>query len=139
MNRQQKQDIRRLAGFIASEGDNGRFGPDLDFDMRLASFDTERGTAGCIGGHAALLWPSVRDPSFESDGSRNSGVFDDDKLATRLGLSEEELEDLCYDCPDARGDEIALRLVTRAAAVDALLHLAETGQVRFRRNLCRRG
>lgn len=129
MNEHQKQSILRLADVIESER--------WDFDMTTAISNPACGTAGCIGGHAAALWPDVRDPHLDQPDGPFS--FDTRALADKIGLSLEDLVWLCFTPPtDDRRDMIGLSLVTREAAVEALRHLAETGEIRFRLDLCRR-
>ena len=106
-----------------------------EFDMGDAFARPECGSAGCIGGHAAMKWPSVRGALSSNSASFR---FDDDALAKRLGVSDETLHDLCYGVPTPSGNLVYLRDITRRAAVDALRHLAKTGTVRFLHGLCRK-
>lgn len=70
------------------------------------------GSAGCIGGFAAVLWPEV-----SAGSSWNSTA-----LAEKLGISRREEHTLCFCYPDA------VR-VGRSDAIAVLRYLAETGEI----------
>ena len=102
--------IYQLADFIASES--------YSFDMEEAASHVECGSAGCIGGHAGVLWPELRPPG--------TCTWIDSMLAVKLRISEEQHDLLCY--PE---DEIGIKhsWITRGTAVRCLRRLAETGKV----------
>jgi hypothetical protein len=54
------------------------------------------GSAGCIGGHACLLWPEVRVLWDDDDGTQYAFTWDEDKLAEKLGLSDEQCDHMCF-------------------------------------------
>lgn len=109
-----------------------------EFCMDDGYANLQCGSAGCIGGHAAVLWLEVR-----ANQMNNGDLFTWDKkaLAEKLGISVDVQHDLCYpekftDGSDTDGpDGAGFHLVTRAHAIDALTRLAETGKVEFRRDL----
>lgn len=105
--------INRLADFI----ENGRYA----FDMEAGWADPHCGTAGCIGGHAAVLWKTIRDTDwgFEAFG------FSEGALAEKLGITLGAVDNLCYPFP--------LKHISRSIAVAALRRLAKTGRVKFSR------
>lgn len=117
------KNILKLADFIASER--------YLFDMGNGSVHMECGSAGCIGGHAAVMWMNVRDNFVAHSGF----TFDTDVLAHRLGLSLTEVDDLCFPAHDSSGETIRYKDITRAHAVETLRHLAKTGEVRFLKRL----
>lgn len=105
-----------LADFIASE----KWG----FDMRTGFVRPACGSAGCIGGHAAALWPEIaRDQEYHNGES----YFDFTKLQQKLDIDYDTGFKLCYASPGGP----ALHEVTRAMAVSTLRHLGETGEVDF--------
>ena len=100
--------INQLADFIES----GKY----EFDMRKPIAHPECGSAGCIGGHASVLWPEVE---------KGLGGFNCDTLAERLGIGWNDAQDLCFpELPD-------YGKITREIAVSALRRMAETGEVAF--------
>ena len=117
------RNIRRLASFI----ERGRY----EFNMLSGWARPTCGTAGCIGGHAAVLWPSLRKLTCVDYFS-----FNDDALAEKLGLSSEKTDDLCYGNMVLVRCGLTLGDVTRIAAVEMLRNLAKTGRVRFLKRLC---
>jgi hypothetical protein len=99
--------INHLADFIES----GKY----EFDMMEAVARPECGSAGCIGGHASILWEDVK----------SQPVFNSDILAEHLGIGWDVVQDLCYpETPD-------YHRITREIAVVTLRRLAETGEVAF--------
>lgn len=98
------------------------------FDMSSCEAEPLCGSAGCIGGHAAVLWPDVRES--------NAGVdftWDEEKLAAKLGITRATHDALCYLAGENDDDDISdLSDVTRRMAVATLRRLAETGVVTFR-------
>lgn len=104
------------------------------FDMCDAYPKTSCGSAGCIGGHAAVLWPSVAD----AEEDWGDMTWNDQRLAEKLGIEEEVHHQLCYpaDWEDMqvprprgwlRGQNYAS--VTREDAVRVLTKLAKTGEI----------
>ena len=122
----------RLADFLESE--------DFEFDMLDPRVYESCGSAGCIGGHAALLWPGVRAGHTESVGPKGVNynghsmatkfghqnyTWNSEKLAEKLGLDQDAEKHLCFPRP------LPLRKVTREQAVRVLRHLALTGKVEW--------
>lgn len=116
-----KEAILELADFIEKS--------DYEFDMSVPHADMSDesthpacGSAGCIGGFAAVLWPEVRYvrtvPYFYT--------WDRSALRAKLGLTIEQHSALCYleDRPDLYYDDVHKEL-----AVQTLRNLAETGEV----------
>ena len=102
---------------------------ELPFDMASGKSPHSCGTAGCIGGFAAVLWPKLwRWDSVE---------FDDAMLCERLGVGEGSRLSLLF--PGDSGDynfhdsdePIRYSRITRLGAAATLRHLAATGQVRW--------
>lgn len=114
------KNVERLRDFIAK----ARF----KFDMDSALVEPKCGSAGCIGGHAAYLWPSLR-LCEDADGY----TFADSEMAEKLGISTEVQQSLCYEPVSIKGGRMALRSVTRSMAVAGLNNLiANNGEkVRF--------
>lgn len=119
-----KENVLALRDFIASE----EFGFDMDRGLARPSC----GTAGCIGGHAAILWPEVR----ASVGTLSDAfAWYETDLAEMLGVTLNTEHQLCYPSwhrtagftLDAYPDH--WRSVSRADAVRVLTKLAETGEV----------
>jgi len=92
---------------------------ELEFNMAEAMADPKCGSAGCIGGFAAVLWPEVRACGSSADNRPFS--FYDDVLANKLGIDQRTVNDLCYPG--------YYQLIPREVAVAELRSLAETGQV----------
>lgn len=79
------KNVEALAAFIERA--------DYKFDMNNPVANPVCGTAGCIGGHAAVLWPGIRE--FYA-GDTVGYSFSDKKLALKLGVSNIDLINLCY-------------------------------------------
>jgi hypothetical protein len=112
----------------------------LDFNMDEAYPNPECGTAGCIGGHAAVLWPDIRIDNMDTEGGYPTYTWDDELLAEKLGIEFIEAEHLCY--PDGifrdSGNSIYYRCsynISRAQAVETLRNLAKTEEVVWRENV----
>jgi len=103
--------IDELANFIESTK--------YAFDMNEPNANPKCGSAGCIGGHAAVLWPHVSD----REETKNHNVFswDEERLAIELGISDDQANELCYP-----GN---YNSITRDMAVQTLRRLALTGEV----------
>ena len=126
-----RDNICLLADFIESHSE-------LPFDMKKALVPDICGTAGCIAGFGAALWPV----SFDS-----RPFFDTRKIAALLGLEkEEEKRKLFYPADDFMvGDEFVCHKwasnedindydsITRRGAVATLRRLASTGQVEWKK------
>ena len=119
------KNILKLADFIESEK--------YQFDMRDSSATPSCGTAGCIGGHAAVLWKEVR--QYWPDTKRTKFGFNQGMLIQHLGLSFSDMHTLCFTPRTSSGEVLDYDEITRAHAVEALRHLAETGKVRFLKRL----
>ena len=99
------------------------------FDMCDSDFYLSCGTAGCIGGHAALLWEEVR--------FRNT--FDEHELGRKLGINQEEAHELCFVSKYRKENEHkwpikGTRLwydIHREQALAVLDELADTGLVNW--------
>lgn len=117
-----KEAINELADFIESAK--------FKFDMGEPDAAPTCGTAGCIGGHAAMLWPEVR------AGERYNAIekieyfsWNEKQLIKKLGLAEGQEGQLCY----LGSSRMTLCSITRAGAVTTLRRLAETGEVVWKR------
>jgi hypothetical protein len=112
------ENIIKLANFIEKSN--------YAFDMNSMVVNTKCGSAGCIGGHASLLWPQVAEP-----GPMNLQSFSARALAKELGISDKEAAELCYMRSLARKerDWDIFDRVTRGDAVEVLHKLASTGRV----------
>jgi hypothetical protein len=115
-----RKNAERLRDFIASEK--------YEFDMGEMYPRPRCGTAGCIGGHAAVLWRDVRTAVVGGDYS-----FCDGTLAHKLGISYDAVRSLCWEPRTRAGHELQYERVTRAMAIAALNDLiANNGErVRF--------
>lgn len=118
-----KENINLLATFIESH-------PELPFDMGKPSPVT-CGSAGCIGGFAAALWPEIV-------GLIKFQCWDDALLASALGIPQDDVSLLCFpadNCNFADEDcEEGVRTmeyeqITRRGAISTLRRLASTGEV----------
>lgn len=120
--------ITALADFISSH-------EELPFEMRKATRPTVCGTAGCIGGFAAALWPY----EVACKGHPRFLSFSTEAVAQRLGLQEDEYEVSQSDVLFFPGDNDVLWAdtweqvdydeITRAGAISTLRRLAATGEV----------
>lgn len=128
-----KRNVLKLAKFIQDREHAHKQHKKLRFQMADSSWpgqalrDHKCGTAGCIGGFAAVLWSDTR----------YGASFDDDLVAEKLGLSESQLLRLCYEPEDSRGKDIDLEDISREGAVETLRNLAKTGKIRFLIKLCK--
>lgn len=114
-----KQNILELADFLEKA--------EFIFDMGSALANPECGAAGCIGGHAAVLWEELRQGSYSSVGY----TFNLSKLGNKLELKEQLTTDLCFNPHDEDGIGMSCLSVTRSMAVATLRRLAETGELYF--------
>jgi hypothetical protein len=112
------RNVTALADFIEGGG--------LGFNMADAGVDLMCGSAGCIGGHASLLWPEIGTHAADRPGVTT--VFSSLALAARLGIPGEAARDLCYMTKRLKEPRIYER-VTREDAVKTLRKLASTGKV----------
>lgn len=99
------------------------------FDMNQSEASPACGSAGCIGGHAAVLWPEVRMSCFEIDDERFS--WEEKLLAQKLGIENIKGIELCFlnSFVHRETDMTDLNRITRKGAVTTLRRLAETGEV----------
>lgn len=113
-----KEAVLELARFVET--------CELDFDMREPTAQTHCGSAGCILGHAAMLWPEVRFDN--SDLGEPSTLFrcNEALLSKKLGVGRGDVDDLCY--PGGLFED-AYDRIKREHAVACLRNLAETGDV----------
>jgi hypothetical protein len=105
-----RKNILKLAEFILTS----------PFDLDMGSIDVAKcGTAGCIAGHAAALWPSCA----------LGGSYDAAAQAKKLGLSDEVWGSVVY--PDVDSHKITRKryAATKADAAALLMKLARTGKV----------
>lgn len=109
-----KENILKLASFIETSNDT--------FDMLDSWVYPSCRSAGCIGAHAALLWPDIRSEGHPED---DSFTWRPSLFREKLGLSPEVADRLCFpgDTAPSKG--------TRQVAVATLRNLAETGEVKF--------
>jgi hypothetical protein len=120
--------INWLADFIASST--------YSFDMSQPTAKPHCGTAGCIGGHAAVLWEDIRDNNWGVDSGYS---WKDEALAEKLGISWHAHRAMCYpgddeeeSCFSDTGTYINYSKVSRESAVDMLRNFARTGEVVWR-------
>lgn len=118
-----KSAVLELAAFIES----GKY----KFDMAEPCVNPFCGTAGCIAGHAAMLWVDVREKIEEETVEEFS--FSEKKVAEKLGITSNQSHNLFYGTPDGDGGSVDYEDVTRCVAVRTLRHLAETGEIVFKR------
>lgn len=137
--------INRLADFLSSKK--------YEFAMCDSRATPKCGSAGCIGGHAAVLWPDIRTETFvgwveDKTGKEFTGESFGWKrllLQKKLGISENAHEELCYmtgvdgedvsigytntdeESPDRDGPKFSE--ITHLDAAKCLRILAETGKV----------
>jgi len=79
-------------------------------------------SAGCIGGHAAALWPEIR-----TEVPMLGYTWNTKRLAKKLGITLEQERRLCF--PYSGDTEEMRERINRADAVQALRRLALTGVV----------
>lgn len=101
---------------------------DYIFNMDEPTATPSCGTAGCIGGHAAVLWADVAKPAY---GDVTEITFHEVALAEKLGLDDGQLERLCFEPEDECERSVPYESVTREVAVATLKRLAETGELYF--------
>ena len=118
-----KENIRLLADVIESER--------WKFTMNDDVVKHKCGSAGCIGGHAAMIWKNLRRGDFLDSMGFLSFFPDWDKVYEHLGLSTKDGRDLCFTIPDENREYHDLCKVTREGAVETLHHLSNTGEVRY--------
>jgi len=108
-------ELLKLADFIAK--------CPLKFKMEHAYAIPECGTAGCIKGHAALMW---------GHGSNNHYFVSKKQFSKRLGLNEEQTRLLCFN-PENATPGITYHQISSdpSIAVRAIRRLALTGEVSF--------
>ena len=104
--------IEELADFIEKT---------KNFDMNDWVCNPDCGTAGCVFGHAALLWPDVRDKRQTS--------WEDDSLRFKLEISCDDFESIGF--PSVSDGDVGYRSVTKEHAVVMLRNFAETGTVEW--------
>lgn len=110
-----------LAQFLESEKFN--------FNMREAEAVPACGSAGCIGGHAAVLWPEVRGPSQKMQGTgAETFTWSEIAFSLKLGISDVEQMALCY----LQETDLGWSQITRRGAAATLRRLGETGIVEWR-------
>ncbi len=91
------------------------------FNMGTSEFNPKCGSAGCIGGHACLIWPSlIRGAKFSYEFER---VFDQCILAERLGMTSDEIHDLCFNPLNVEYETLGYYEVDRAMAIACLNRL----------------
>ena len=107
----EQQNCLALADFI----ENGS----LRLDMHTAIPNLDCGSAGCIIGHASLLWKD------------QYTFFNEHTLSRQIGASNEEIHDLCFNTPNERGAGICYHKITKPMAVAALRRFALYKQTHF--------
>ena len=117
---EQVRNILALANLI----ELGRYA----FDMGDGNADLSCGSAGCVGGHAAVLWPDIR---VLTRGA-NRFSWSQSLLCEKLGLTSPEHDDLCFpdDWHDHDGPKgLSYDEVTGRHAVATLRRLVVFGVV----------
>lgn len=95
--------------------------------------DRECGTAGCIAGHAAVLWPEIRTFGSATDESKKIRHYADfEMLQERFDLSNDAFTALISPLGDEHGVDYMSDQVDKPWAIRVLRHLSETGQVDWR-------
>lgn len=117
----QKALTLKLADFIESKK--------YEFNMNRATAQPHCGIAGCIGSHAAVLWPSLRRRPFWSTNLR-SYSWNVHQLVKKLGFTEHQHDQLLVPT-DHNDGHIFFMHVTRSMAVAALRRLVKTGRFYF--------
>jgi len=100
------------------------------FDMGMTTIPDSRycGTAGCIAGFAAMLYPeAVRD----KEGNKTDTTFDELELCEILGMTLEETTNLFWDIKNKNGRKIVYDSVTPSIAAATVRRFAETGEIYF--------
>lgn len=116
--------IMKLADFVETTP--------YEFKMSQPWAQPQCGTAGCIAGHAAVLWPEVRM-------SGRIIRYDDDKLKDFLGIDEETATRLFYPGDyieiewEDFDEDIRYQHITQKGAAATLRRLAVTGEVKWYR------
>ena len=106
-----QNDLLILADFIED-------GP-LKLKMCTISPDSECGSAGCIIGHAGLLW------------GKENCYFSREDFGERLGLNEEQVDDHCFFLKDKFGYIVSFTDVTKPMAAATLRRFALYNQTYF--------
>lgn len=110
--------VLELAGFLETA--------EFSFDMADPDAAPACGSAGCIGGHAAVLWGDIRENYVAGD---EEFTWSEHLLRGKLGITREEHDKLCFL---VYGEVNSYYQVTRAGAVATLRRLAETGKVTWK-------
>lgn len=91
------------------------------------------GTAGCIMGHAARLWPSLRSLAINIivDGDEHKQKFycREGLFAKHLNLRQDQFESLAMPGKVEDGVSYMSNEIDKAWAIRTLRHLAKTGKV----------
>ena len=88
------------------------------FDMNTPEAKPQCGSGGCIGGHMSIIWPDVRSKSSDDD----ELLYDGSKCAKKLGLTEDQIDDMFYHYP-------RFPTASRQEALDMIDQLIATGEV----------
>lgn len=102
------ENVRKLREAIASE--------EMGFAMHIYRVYEDCGTAGCIAGHAAWIWPDCR-----AEIQPEVYTYSEGPVCEKLGLTEKEGTHLFYP--------VNMSSRTRPEALAVLDHLIETGEV----------
>lgn len=113
-----KERLLELADFIEKA--------EFKFDMGDPVANPTCGTAGCMAGHAAVLWPELR-----TEGTGDGEIFSwkDEELAAYLDITEDEHDLLFY--PQSHNEGAIYGYIDRDVAVGTLRHFASTGEIIF--------
>lgn len=126
-----KENILALADFIERA--------EYEFDMSIPRAKPACGSAGCIGGHAAVLWPDLRvdDSNLEEDATLSNEnnllnfTWNQPLLQACLDITQYEHKILCFHTFNRDGERVPYENITREVAVATLRRLAKTGEIYF--------
>lgn len=120
-----KANILALADFMES----APFRFTMSTALNVQADKPECGSAGCIAGHAARLWPELRIAASLDDCYYCSmNIF-----RLKLKLKEMPFESLVIPRFETEGVHYAHSKIDKPWAIRVLRHLAETGEVDWRR------
>lgn len=115
-----KERIRELAAFILD--------CKLTFEFNGTEVDEHGcGTAGCSAGHAALLWPDVRQPADEY----GNYTWAHRLLAEKLGITMVQHDELFWRPMYDDGTECTMEVITKEDAAWTLRRFVDTGETHY--------
>ena len=88
------------------------------------------GTAGCIAGFAAMLYPEATEPHYDYVSDR-IWSFHEKTLAKILGITDDECVHLFWQTKAKNGSYIGFEKITASMAAATVRRFAETGEIYF--------